>query len=371
MRARFASLSFLLASVSVAIAWLTLLPIIFRLMEVARRGAVGHEQGGLEQTRALLPLLLAADVTVVMTAVVLILYFALAKPLRETEATIEQLERLRLELPISPGGGPLLSRIQSSLRRMASALADEKALTLRRMEELRASNERLSRTQAELVAAERLAAVGLLAAGVAHEVGNPLSGVLGYVSILRGRIKEPQSSEFIDRIESELERINRIVKGLVELGRPPRVELQPVVVSELVRNCVQILSAGPDLSRARIELDLPENVMVRADPGPFSQIVINLLINAGQAMGGAGVILVRASSSQARVQVVVEDSGPGLPLQVLERIFEPFFTTKNAGQGSGLGLAVSLSLARSMEGNLWAENCSEGGARFVLELPAG
>jgi signal transduction histidine kinase len=142
------------------------------------------------------------------------------------------------------------------------------------------------------------------------------------------------------------------------------VELGPVV-----ETCVRLVRAAPELAGVHVELGLEPGLLARADPGPLSQIIINLLLNAAQAMGGQGSVRVRAHREGDEARLVVEDTGPGIPADVMPRLFEPFFTTKGR-EGTGLGLAVSLRLAQVMGGRLLAENAAGGGARFTVSLPA-
>ncbi len=371
MRGRILSLAFFLACVAVASAWLTLLPPILQLVDALRRLAPpgSSEAELLFRVRSVLPFTLAANLLIIAGVSAFILHVTLGRPLRRMEREVEQLGQLQWDLPLT-GGGPLLSRIQSSLRRMADALSQEQAVTRRQLAELRAANEGLVRAQAELAASERLATVGRLAAGIAHEVGNPLSGILGYLSLVRMRAgADPQVADFLQRIEGEVQRINTIVRGLLDLGRPAQTTMQLVELPRVVRTASELVRAGPDLKGRALRLQLPEGLMARTDPGPLSQILINLLLNAGQATGEGGTVTVRAEADERGVRLHVEDDGPGLSPEVLERLFQPFFTTREAGKGTGLGLAVSEHLARSLGGSLRAENRTEGGARFTLSLP--
>jgi len=253
---------------------------------------------------------------------------------------------------------------------MADALQREQAITRRQLAELTSANQQLTRAQTELVSAERLATVGELAAGVAHEVGNPLAGILGYLSIARSRSGgSAELRDCLERIDAEVQRIDGIVRGLLDLGRPAQGNPAPVDVAVLVETCVRLVSAGPGFGHIEVAMDLEPGAVARAESGPLSQVVINLLINAAQAIEGSGEIRVRSRRSNEQVEVHVEDTGAGIPAQALPRLFEPFFTTKG-GKGSGLGLAVSRHLITSMGGRLTAENLSAGGARFTVSLPA-
>jgi signal transduction histidine kinase len=372
MRARLASLSFLLASISTGLAWLSIQPTLFRLTTaLAKRG--GADQVLLLRVQAFLPYQLALHVLVVGALTYGILQWLVGRPLQSTETLIEQLEHLNLDLPSSADGGPLLARLHASLQRTAHSLRDAQRLTGQQLEALSRSNTRLRQAQAELVASEQLATVGRLAAGVAHEVGNPLSGILGYLSLARSLRPNsgPELEDFLQRIETEVQRINGIVRSLLELGRPARANLGPVALAPLVESCVTLLRAGPDFSGVQVLTQLDGELAVMAEPGPLSQVLINLLLNAAQAMGNRGRIHVEArKGEQGLVELRVRDEGPGISPEVAVRLFEPFFTTKAPGKGTGLGLAVSRQLALNLGAQLSAQNAQEGGAMFVLTFPA-
>lgn len=372
MKFRIASIAFLFSSLSIGIAWLTLQPVFLRLVSALRRVAVpgSPESELLRQFRALLPVYFALNLLLLTVVSYLVLYSMLGRPLRHTEAAIEQLGRLELQMPWETQGGPLLARVQAALKRMAEALQREQATTRRQLAELTTANERLTRAQTELVSAARLATVGELAAGVAHEIGNPLSGILGYLSLAKGSAAQSASlRECLESIDAEVQRITRIVRGLLDLGRPPQGQLVPVDLLPLVETCVKLVSAGPDFRQVQVQLRLDPGLVARAESGSLSQVLINLLLNAAQAMEGQGTIVVRTCRSDARVLLEVEDTGKGIPRDLLPRLFEPFFTTKGT-KGCGLGLAVSLHLVSSMKGQLSAANLKSGGARFTVALPA-
>ncbi|MCP3143995.1 sensor histidine kinase [Pyxidicoccus xibeiensis] len=372
MKWRIASVAFLLGSLSTGLTWLSVQPVLIRLLDVVRRLAPpgSAEAEVLARVKGLLPLALGLDLVALTVLAYVVLDLTVGRPLRSTEAVVEQFGRLELDAHLVPAqGGPLLSRMQRALRRMAEALQAEQTLTRSQMESLREANARLARAQTELVSSERLATVGRLAAGVAHEVGNPLSGILGYVALARTKASTPEVKDFLDRIDHEVQRIDHIIRGLLDLGRPGSASLGPVELGAVVETCVRLVRATPELAGVTVELGLEPGLLARADPGPLSQILINLLLNAGQAMGGQGRVHVTSRREGDEAWLVVEDAGPGIPPEVMERLFEPFFTTKGR-QGTGLGLAVSLRLAQVMGGRLLAENAPAGGARFTVSLPA-
>jgi len=373
MKLRIASIAFLLGSACVGLAWLPLQPSLVRLMAIVRHLAAPGAQDAatLSRVQGLLPFYLGFALLGSILVCYVILLVMVEQPLRRFEDFIGQIGRLEMEATLGDGGGPLLSRSQAALSRRVEALRQEQATTQRQLTELRAAHERLTRTQAELVSAERLATVGKLAAGVAHEVGNPLSGILGYLSLARSRMKDDaQAVDFLDRIDAEVQRIDNIVRGLLDLGRPPRGELRPVDVAPLADTCVRLVSKGPDFSGVAVDVQVAPLSVARADPGQLSQVLLNLLINAAQAMGGKGHIRLTCRRDGPRIVVEVLDSGAGIPPEALPRLFEPFFTTKSGGKGTGLGLAVSQRLIQAMGGEISAANVEGGGARFTVVLPS-
>jgi C4-dicarboxylate-specific signal transduction histidine kinase len=367
MRARFLAVSVVLALAAAGGTWLSLQPIVAAQVDAVRAltGDVRSARG-IEVVVALLGLL---DVALSAVITYLVLNLTIGRPLREAERrVVGVLEREGSRLPSdgAPGGN-----LAQAVQQLAESLVAERLTSARRLSELSVNAEQKARLQAELVAADRLATIGKLAAGVAHEVGNPLSGILGYLSVLRMRAEgETPTLEVVDRIEEEVKRIDSIVRGLLEMGRPSRGKAQPIDVKPLLDGCVKMVTSMRENAQVTISLDCPESTWLRAEPGPLAQVLVNLLLNGCQAVSGRGHVWVRVSVSTGAAQILVEDDGPGIPAEVLPRLFTPFFTTKAPGQGTGLGLAVSRHLLGQFDGRLTAENRTDGGARFTIALPA-
>ena len=263
--------------------------------------------------------------------------------------------------------------------------------------------------QVQRIRAEKLAGIGRLAAGVAHEIGNPLGAIIGYAHLLRTRSgNDPAAAEVLDGLERESARIDRIVRGLLDYARPHRNTSNRVDVNETVQSVVRLLTDQGVLRRIDFSLTLdPAVPLVRGERHELEQMLVNLLLNSADAMNRAGSLAVvthRAASStlataivrrgndppqasvprkpSLRVQqwlesvqsaeilkIVIADSGPGIPDEDAERIFDPFFTTKEPGQGTGLGLAIVARLVDGMRGTIWVERAREGGAAFHVILP--
>ncbi len=358
-------------AVATAVSWITLQPAIRMLFGTVQKLAPIDSPHLLlvNQVQRLLPFYLALDLVVVTVFVYAVLQWMVGRPLGAAEKSIERLTPSNLNVQWDEGG-PLMSRFQRALKRTAEALQAEQSTTRTQLAELRTTNHQLMRAQSELVASDRLATVGKLAAGVAHEVGNPLSGILGYLSLLRSRAGGSEETlDLVKRIEGEVQRIDLIVRSLLEIGRPSRGEPGPVELSGLLDSSVKLLSSGPEFRTLKWRVDVEPSLFARCESGPLSQVVINLLINAAQAMAGQGTLELTAATVDGCAELRVRDYGPGLSSEVQGRLFEPFFTTKAAGKGTGLGLAVSRHLVEAMGGKLSAANHPDGGAVFTVRLP--
>jgi two-component system, NtrC family, sensor kinase len=230
------------------------------------------------------------------------------------------------------------------------------------------------RAQRELIAREKLATVGEIASGVAHEVNNPLAAIRMEAELLSRSTRDAEASTAAATIVREVDRAARIVRSLLRLAR--RADITPVRIqlNELVRDVAEI--------RQRVLRADNIEVRTRMDQGAESvlglgqelqQVVINLVTNAEHAVKGRpnAVIELATEARQGWVRLTVEDSGPGVPQEVRGRIFDPFFTTKSPDEGSGLGLSICQRVVAEVGGRIWLEDSSElGGAKFVVELPA-
>ncbi len=264
----------------------------------------------------------------------------------------------------------------------ATAVAGQIAMAMiaaRLIEDLRSSYSELERAQVERVDRERLAALGELSASIAHEVRNPLGVVFNALASLRRLLKqEGNVGLLLGIIAEEAERLNRMVGDLLDYSRPYQPALQPVPLAALVADALMSarttlpgidLKSGSDAG-TRIEMRIPTDLTVRADPRLLRQALVNLFINAFQAMPKEGmldVVAERVTGEGSGARVRIRDSGPGIPEQVRPRIFHPFFTTK--ATGTGLGLAVVKRILESHGGTISLREGEESGTEFELFLP--
>jgi signal transduction histidine kinase len=228
--------------------------------------------------------------------------------------------------------------------------------------------------QSKLVQTEKMAAIGQLVSGIAHELNNPLTGILGYAQLLLGRGLAPAQQTEAQKIHEEAERASHIVKNLLLFARETQPERLPVDLNEVVERALALRSYElrvEDIVVTR-ELD-PELPETQADPIQLQQVVLNLVVNAEQAIlegRGHGTIRVRTSRlGAARLLLEVSDDGPGIDSRNVSRIFDPFFTTKPPGVGTGLGLSIVYGIVQQHGGEISVESVPGHGATFRVELP--
>lgn len=238
------------------------------------------------------------------------------------------------------------------------------------IEQVRAVCHRLQEQERDLLRAEQLAAVGQLAAGVAHEVRNPLTGIkLLIEGSLRPTNATPLTGEDLRLIRQEIVRIERTVQGLLDFARMPVPERRPHDLRVLVAEAAALARGRAERKPVEVVVDLPEHpVQVSADRDQMLSLLTNLLFNGIDAAPPGGRVRARAAAGPGGIMVEVTDTGPGIAPAALARLFTPFATTKPTG--TGLGLTVARRVARDHGGTLTAANGPDGGARFVLTLPA-
>jgi len=307
-----------------------------------------------------------------------------------------------------------LDQIRESVNAMADRLITEQTLLAENVESLDRTNEELVLARDQVVQAARLASVGTLAAGIAHEVGNPLGAIMAFVDVAKSRIeKSGGDTELLDSIRDEARRIDRIVRGLLDHARPREGEAVPVQPAFVVERVHELMDTQGKLDHVQHDWSLGEDVPdVLIEPHGLEQVLVNLLLNALDALRDTEDprLSVRISVEQggihrmprrraddppginylhrrrvardprgigvdplftaARVVVIeVEDNGPGIPDDAIERVFDPFFTTKEPGKGTGLGLSICARLVEGMGGRIQVANTPKGGACFAIRLP--
>ena len=215
---------------------------------------------------------------------------------------------------------------------------------------------------------ESLTRLGEMAAVVAHEVKNPLAGIGGVVSVIRGRLPDGPDKEVLGEVLDRVKALDLLLQDLLVFARPSPPKPGPLNLLEHLRTTAQQLRLDPSLERVGVDVS-GEDVHVDADAEQLRRVFLNLMINGAQAMGRKGRIEVFVGRADAACEVAIQDHGPGIPLELREKVFEPFFTTKH--RGSGLGLAISSRIVRAHGGEIRLEDTPGGGATVRIVLPAG
>jgi two-component system NtrC family sensor kinase len=225
----------------------------------------------------------------------------------------------------------------------------------------------------QLIHSERLAAVGQLVSGVAHELNNPLQSVAGYTELLLQAERRKETREDLEQIRAQADRAAKIVRNLLAFVRRSGSERVTTDINDIVRSTVALRSYEFALANIEVEEQYAEPLpAVSVNREEIQQVLLNLILNAEQAMGatrGSGRLVLRTAVTERGVQVEIQDDGPGIPEPLTGRVFEPFFSTKGVGQGTGLGLSIALGIAEAHDGRLTLEQTSPG-ACFRLVLPA-
>lgn len=310
------------------------------------------------------------------------------RPLRDAVVTAEAI-----------AGGDLQRRLAEGKTEEFKRLADS----------FNAMTDRLVTEQELLVRSEKLASVGRFAAGVAHEVGNPLAAINAYAHVLREHAAaHPAAAQAVQEIRREVDRIDRIIRGLLDYSRPRKATPYAVDVNDVVTSVVDLLKNQGVLKRIDVSYDfIAPTPRVFGNRHDLEQILVNLFLNAADAMDGNGRIVVytellksevlyhglprrtdvemkpilrgpnprakvwleRVNNPAEVVKIVIADSGPGVPPELAERVFDPYFTTKGPARGTGLGLAIVARIVDGLGGTIWVTPAREGGAAFHLLFP--
>lgn len=343
---------------------------IFKGTEVM--GAVGlfsqltDLQATWDRSTWIIAVYLAADTLVTVLFGTYLLSRRLIKPLRRMLDRVRALADGRYQPceSMSLNSESEIGQLEKAFEDMAGRIIETRA----RLEQNLAT---LQETQEGLIHSEKMATVGRLAAGLAHELGNPLGAVLGFVHLLRrSDVTDSDKADFLNRMESELSRMDGIIRSLLDFARPAKVTPGPVNLAGIVDHGLALARVQKWFRGVQVETDLADGLpLVRGETNRLTQVLVNLLANAAQSMADGGVLRIAAGRSGQEVFMSVADTGTGIAEEDLPHIFEPFFTRKEPGQGTGLGLSVSLSIVQSFGGRIEVESEAGRGSVFTVVLP--
>ena len=363
-------------------------------------------------------------ITIISDALILIIFGSyllsrvLVNPMKDLVRLTQKISDGDFSQKIEVTNKNEIGQLMESFNRMIERLKENQERLGNYLESLESTNKKLKQAQEELVRTEKLASIGRFAAGVAHEVGNPLGAILGYTGILkREGIDREESKDYMKRIEEEIERIDKIVRELLDYARPSKFEIREVEINKVIESTVSLLSYQKTFKNIETQLDLqPDLPLIKGDESQLSQVFINVILNAIDAMPGGGILqiqtnghvveylyadrsqriyparrrsdpmesdyshlrkhdpfsalLTKFSKGDRLVKVRITDTGSGIRNEDLENIFDPFFTTKAPDKGTGLGLSISLKIVESLGGEIRVESEVGRGTTFEVYFPA-
>lgn len=317
---------------------------------------------------------LLVDALVLLGAGYLMLTRFIVRPLRSLASGIEAVALGDYGRFVEVKSSNEMGQLAAEFNLMVGEIQKQRRALEGQVRQLEEAYARLEATQNSLIRSEKLASVGSLAAGIAHEVGNPLSAVIGYTDLLAdGDLDPEETHDLITRIERETRRIDSTIRDLLDYSRAEGIEVEAGDLGETVGHTVALIRAQPRMRDIELTVELADALPLAIfNAGQLQQVLINLLTNAADAMEDVGRIEVRAEADAAEgwVMLTVSDDGPGITPDDLGSIFEPFFTTKTSGKGTGLGLAICQSLVDSFGGQLAVGESAWGGASFTIRLRA-
>jgi hypothetical protein len=364
------------------------------------------------------------SITIVLDAIVLMIFGSfllsrvLVKPVKDLVRLTQKISEGDFSQRIEETSKNEIGQLIGSFNRMIEKLKENQESLENYLESLESANKQLKQAQEELIRTEKLASIGRFAAGVAHEVGSPLGAILGYTGILKKEgMDHKESKDYLKRIEKEIERINKIVRELLDFARPSKLEIRDVAINKIIDSTLSLLLYQKNFKDIRTQLDLqPDLPLIKGDESQLSQVFLNIILNAIDAMPDGGHLQIKTeghviqdlygdrlqriyptrrrsdpkesdysrmrrpdplsasftkfSKGDRLVKVRISDTGNGIKKEDLENIFDPFFTTKTPDKGTGLGLSVSLKIVESLGGEIRVESEVGKGTSFEVYFPA-
>ena len=317
-----------------------------------------------------------------------LLHRSLIRPINSLVKRAEEFKEGETFFLASTSGQNEFGKLSRALNLMLRGSEESKVELKKSISSLEKANVELRQAQEEIIRSEKLASIGRLASGIAHEIGNPIGIVLGYLDLLKGNeLNKEERSDIIGRIGEEVDQVNRTIRNLLDFSRPSKGEEKEVSVHQTITDMLDMLKPQPMMADVALTLDQgADRDTVLADPDKLKQVFLNIVMNAVDAMesdqAGDGIsqkaLLIRtglAPDAQSgkknghRVYIHFVDNGPGIPTEAIHRVFDPFYTTKEPGKGTGLGLSVSLRIVEDMGGDIKALSEGGKGATVTVILP--
>ncbi|HUK12514.1 MAG TPA: ATP-binding protein, partial [Thermoanaerobaculaceae bacterium] len=333
------------------------------------------------------------DRTLALTAVevllvgVFIVFFTrhfVANPIRHFTDAAKAISEMQLDQPVAVRSSVELEDLSHSFNvmreRLKAAMAENAEFTQRLESKVEERTAQLRAAQQKLLQNDRLASLGQLAASVAHEINNPISGVLNLSMLMQRIVKEDgipagrveEVRRYLSQVAGETARVGRIVSDLLAFSRRSKPQSSQADLNAIVRTTVSLVAHKLELANVKVELDLADHLpSLRCDASQIQQVVMNLVLNGAEAIKGGGSVGVSTAADPAHeaVMLAVRDTGSGIAPEMLGKIFDPFFTTKEEGKGVGLGLAVVYGIVEAHGGEIEVDSSVGKGSTFRVRLP--
>lgn len=316
-----------------------------------------------EAANEILQNILAIGVIILILALAAAILFSnlMTSPLQALAAVAEKVGAGDFHVAINVQTNDEIGDLADSFSKMEKGLLDR--------------DEALSSAQSALVQSEKMSAFGQLSAGIAHEVKNPLAGILGHAQLALGKTHNDDLKKHLEVIEKETRRCKAIVENLMKFARAEKIEFQPTDLGQVIQDTINLVDHQLSLAGCKILKEIDPCPLVKGNPNQLQQVLLNLMVNASHAMEKSEIknVIVRLKVVNGKAQIQVADTGHGMTEEVKKKIFEPFFTTKPTGKGTGLGLSVTHGIIKEHKAEVRVESVVDQGTTFFIDfdIPEG
>lgn len=356
-------------------------PLIYRgrlLGGISIRGSLDPIYKSLRESEGVVLFYVILDTIILAFVGVYLLSRIVVNPIRRLVGMTDTYRDEDVLKTVFEDSGNEIGQLSRSLSIMLQRLDQNKKELHMHISSLEKANMELKQAQNEIIRAEKLASVGRLAAGIAHEIGNPLGIILGYLELIRkGDIADEEKRDFLNRVESEITRINVIIRQLLDFSRPSTGNKEENHIHDIISDTINMLSPHPLMEGIEVQLDFKaETDMVFSDVGQLQQVFLNIIMNAADVLkdrvhtdNECPRIVIATQNKDDAIVIRFSDNGPGIQEGMIQHIFDPFYTTKEPGKGTGLGLSVSYMIIEAQGGTIRAESPEGRGTSIIIDLP--
>ena len=333
----------------------------------------------LRESEKLVLLYIILDTIILALVGIYLLSRIVVKPIHRL---LKMTERYRVEDIIPPmpeESGNEIGNLSRSLNIMLQRLDENKRELKQHISSLEKANKELKQAQDDIIRSEKFASVGRLSAGIAHEIGNPMGIILGYLDLFKkGNIAQEEKSDILHRIESEITRINLIIRQLLDFSRPSGEKKEEIPIHELITDTVNMLNPHPLMDGISLIQDFrAKRDIVMCNAGQLQQVFLNIIMNSADVLNDSpsaadmesNRIVITTDNKGDLIEITFTDNGPGIEEDRIQHIFDPFYTTKEPGKGTGLGLSVSYMIIEAHGGTIRADSPRTEGASIIINLP--